>query len=305
VAAYLARGLVERDLATRAPNAAVTHVDQMTERLAGADEPFAQPVYALGAGAAADLAEDARASRDDVGAVRAADLARGFAGRIAPWISRPTEPGSTATVDGPINPWLALAEAELVRASGRADPEAWRAAAAALADLPEVHLAAYANLRAAEADLRLRGVRAEVGETIRSVHETVLRLRAEPLRQDIESLARRARVALEPDRIAVGGRPRAPGPRADRIGPGPTLSAREIEVLRLVADGRTNGEIAERLFITRKTASVHVTHILDKLGVANRFEAAMAGSRLGLVGDAEDGPGGIARRDDPDGEARV
>ena len=63
------------------------------------------------------------------------------------------------------------------------------------------------------------------------------------------------------------------------------LSAREIEVLRLVADGRSNGEIGEALFISRKTAGVHVTHILDKLGVANRVEAAMAAGRLGLLDD--------------------
>ena len=61
------------------------------------------------------------------------------------------------------------------------------------------------------------------------------------------------------------------------------LTAREREVVRLVADGRTNGEIAEALFIARKTAGVHVTHILDKLGVANRVEAAMAAARLGLL----------------------
>jgi DNA-binding NarL/FixJ family response regulator len=66
------------------------------------------------------------------------------------------------------------------------------------------------------------------------------------------------------------------------------LSAREIEVLRLVAAGRSNGEIAERLFITRKTAGVHVTHILNKLGVSNRVEAAMAAARLGLVDAAHD-----------------
>jgi DNA-binding NarL/FixJ family response regulator len=60
-------------------------------------------------------------------------------------------------------------------------------------------------------------------------------------------------------------------------------------VLRLVAAGRTNGQIAERLFIARKTAGVHVTHILDKLGVANRVEAAMVAARLGLEPDDEEG----------------
>ena len=62
------------------------------------------------------------------------------------------------------------------------------------------------------------------------------------------------------------------------------LSAREIEVLELVAAGMSNGEIADRLFITRKTAAVHVTHILDKLGVANRVGAAMIAARIGLTG---------------------
>ncbi len=65
------------------------------------------------------------------------------------------------------------------------------------------------------------------------------------------------------------------------------LSAREIEVLRLVAAGQSNGEIGERLFITRKTAAVHVTHILDKLGVSNRVEAAMIAARLGLVDEGD------------------
>ena len=61
------------------------------------------------------------------------------------------------------------------------------------------------------------------------------------------------------------------------------LSAREAEVLALVALGRTNGQIARELFISPKTASVHVTHILDKLGVSSRIEAAMLAARAGLV----------------------
>ena len=59
------------------------------------------------------------------------------------------------------------------------------------------------------------------------------------------------------------------------------LSAREWEVLELVAAGRSNAEIADRLFISPKTASVHVTHILDKLGVNNRVEAATIAVRVG------------------------
>ena len=61
------------------------------------------------------------------------------------------------------------------------------------------------------------------------------------------------------------------------------LTDRELEVLALIAAGRSNGEIAGSLFISRKTASVHVSNILGKLGVAGRVEAAGVAHRLGLV----------------------
>ncbi|MGH2782690.1 MAG: LuxR C-terminal-related transcriptional regulator, partial [Thermoleophilaceae bacterium] len=68
----------------------------------------------------------------------------------------------------------------------------------------------------------------------------------------------------------------------------PRLSAREREVLALVADGRSDGDIADELFISKKTASVHVAHIKDKLGVDSRVEIALAGIRLGLAAQAAD-----------------
>ena len=61
------------------------------------------------------------------------------------------------------------------------------------------------------------------------------------------------------------------------------LSPREREVLSLLAEGRTNREIADRLFISEKTASVHVTHILDKLGVSSRVEAALVAAQAGSL----------------------
>lgn len=64
------------------------------------------------------------------------------------------------------------------------------------------------------------------------------------------------------------------------------LSARELEVLTLVAAGHTNREIGERLFISEKTASVHVTHAMDKLGALSRYEAAAMATRLGLLEEA-------------------
>jgi DNA-binding NarL/FixJ family response regulator len=72
------------------------------------------------------------------------------------------------------------------------------------------------------------------------------------------------------------------------------LSRREREVLDLLAEGLTNREISRRLFITEKTASSHVTHILDKLGVSSRTEAALAAARAGVVADdrEDSAPGG-------------
>jgi DNA-binding NarL/FixJ family response regulator len=66
------------------------------------------------------------------------------------------------------------------------------------------------------------------------------------------------------------------------------LTTREREVLGLLADGRTNREIASELFISPKTASVHVTNILAKLGVQRRVEAAGLAIRLGLVAPRSD-----------------
>ena len=60
------------------------------------------------------------------------------------------------------------------------------------------------------------------------------------------------------------------------------LTAREMEVLRLVTAGRSNQQLAAELFISPKTASVHVSNILGKLGVASRTEAAATAHRLHL-----------------------
>ena len=72
------------------------------------------------------------------------------------------------------------------------------------------------------------------------------------------------------------------------------LTTRELEVLRLVADGATNGDIAQQLSMSPKTASVHVSHVIAKLGVANRTQAAAQAHRSGLavspgIGDSSDG----------------
>src|SRR5207253_8865257 len=98
------------------------------------------------------------------------------------------------------------------------------------------------------------------------------------LQRDIELLARRARLDIE---ASDSGLPIDEASVERRLG----LTAREAEVLRLLTAGRTNREIGEELFISGKTASVHVSNILAKLQVSGRIEAAAVAHRLGL--DAE------------------
>ena len=78
---------------------------------------------------------------------------------------------------------------------------------------------------------------------------------------------------------------RAQGSTATRAdGPAPsTLTARESEILALVAQGRSNGEIGKQLFISAKTVSVHVSNILGKLNASGRTEAAAIARRRGLL----------------------
>jgi len=105
-----------------------------------------------------------------------------------------------------------------------------------------------------------------------------------PLAKLVSTLAGQARISLPTHPAGAGA-----GPDATQDAPSrPTvgdLTAREAEVLRLVAAGWTNQQIADALFITRKTASVHVSNIMGKLGATNRGEAVALAQRLGIVDD--------------------
>ena len=101
----------------------------------------------------------------------------------------------------------------------------------------------------------------------------------EPLRREIEALARRTRLPLQ-------ATPQAPDPSAAAATSGAAgsgLTPRELDVLRLLGTGASNDEIGHRLYISPKTASVHVTHIFRKLGVTGRVQAAMVAERMGLL----------------------
>jgi DNA-binding CsgD family transcriptional regulator len=168
--------------------------------------------------------------------------------------------------------WLARAEAEYRRASGGNDPEAWQAVLDAFGPAYTYEIA-RTRWRLAEA-LAEAGRRNEAEDQWRLAAQTADRLRARPLRTALADLARRARIGTVPD------------DRPDGAVLG-SLTSREREVLRLIAAGRSNREIASVLFITPKTASVHVSNILSKLGAASRTEAAAIAHREGLTGPAD------------------
>jgi DNA-binding NarL/FixJ family response regulator len=163
--------------------------------------------------------------------------------------------------------WLARAEAEYGRASGENDPQAWQAVLDEFGPA-YVYETARTQWRLAEA-LTEAGRRDEATEQWRQAVHTADKLAARPLRRALDDLARRARIGTAE-------------PRADGRVLG-SLTAREREVLRLIAAGHSNREIASVLFIAPKTASVHVSNILGKLGAASRTEAAAIAYREGLT----------------------
>jgi DNA-binding CsgD family transcriptional regulator len=164
---------------------------------------------------------------------------------------------------------LRLGEAERSRLDPTPDPAPWQAAAAGWEALGRPYEAAYAEWRLAQALAGAHAPRDELERALQSAHAAAGTVGAAHLVEAIEGLARRTRVAL-------------PGMQATDGSAFPGLTAREREVLALVADGRTNRQIAETLFITEKTASVHVSNILGKLGAANRGEAAALARRVGF-----------------------
>jgi predicted ATPase/DNA-binding CsgD family transcriptional regulator len=157
--------------------------------------------------------------------------------------------------------------AESARAASVLDRALWAAAVSTWDQLGYPYPLAYALLRSAESTVA-DGDREEAATLLSRAAELTDRLGAKPLRAEIDLQARRSQLTV-------------PGTAAGR--PLFGLTAREQEVLRLVAEGRSNRDIAEELFISAKTASVHVSNILAKLGVGSRSEAAATAHRLRLT----------------------
>ena len=249
---------------------------QVQEALA----PFTAPdltimcghLLATGMRACADLADEARARRDD----RAVSAARAAAADLSTWIDRMgNRPFTDHPFVGTIPADRADWNAERTRLAGSSDPSAWEAAGKAWQALGCPHRAGYAWWRQAEAQLDARLPTAATATALRAAWAA-----AEghaPLLAQIQALAERARIPLsQPPSPAPG-----PGQASD-----PTLyglTARELAVLRLLARGRTNAQIGAELYISPKTAGVHVSNILRKLGVSGRVQAAALAERAGLL----------------------
>ncbi|MFE6054569.1 AAA family ATPase [Kitasatospora sp. NPDC056446] len=172
--------------------------------------------------------------------------------------------------------WSRLLEAELARAEGADTPAQWAAAVEALRPTGLPYPLAVALLRAGEAEVRA-GRREAAAELLREAAALAAVRKDRTLGAQVEGLAERAGLSLAPaERTAAGPVPAA------TAGDSFNLTPRERDVLRLLARGWTNRQIAEELYISPKTASVHVSNILGKLAVGGRGEAAALAHRLRL-----------------------
>ena len=262
-------------------------IDSVRESLARSAQPerdvHMRVCHRLAIRAAADLAEVARPLGDSAGLDQALAIGREFDARLDQHAQL------VHALPGGGDPHLALdvalGKAELSRLIGRPSAAGWATAAAAADELRHPHEAAYSRFRQAEALLLSRGSRAAAQAAAVEAYGIASDLGAMPLQREIERLATRSRLDLAGRSVASD---RAPGPEPVRHGIPFRLTRREQDVLERLTRGRTNREIATDLFISEKTASVHVSNIKSKLAANGRAEIAAIAVRLGLVPETTD-----------------
>jgi len=269
--AFIGRGLLAEhalwhgDTATALAEVAACIKSEL-EYLGGYGPPLIR-VAAVGLAAHANRAAQARAVGDEPAAAAAVAAAEALIETARQGAAHSRRPKSVLGVDG--RAWLARAEAELLRAQGDNDPAAWAAVVNTFGPA-FVYETARSRWRLAEALLET-GRRDEAQHEWQQAIEAAERLGARPLLAALTALGRRGRLSRD-------GQERPDSQVSVLRG----LTAREYEVLRLLATGRTNREIATELFIAPKTASVHVSNILGKLGAASRTDAAAIAHAEGL-----------------------
>ena len=263
----------ELALEKRQPTQASEDIERALNIAAGTDDNMYRPeMCALGVRALADEHDTARARGRAVDSGKALRLAMALVEQAEHHVGLSHQDGPGGATRG--GALLAMCQAEASRL-GAPDPDRWRTAAARWEAIPEPYHVAYCRLREAEAALATPGGRSRATDALRAAWQTSVRIGAPPLQARIERLAQLARFNL-----ATASQPPSPWQSvADDLG----LTPREVEVLARLARGRSDRQIADELYISRKTASVHVSNILRKLGAANRIEAGEIGQQAGLT----------------------
>jgi DNA-binding CsgD family transcriptional regulator/tetratricopeptide (TPR) repeat protein len=318
-AASLARWRGDLDDARRA-------IDAGWRRVSGTEDwALMTRVAALAAEIEATVAIEAHARRDLAAVLAARGAIDTMIVAAESTVARAAA-GPASGSRGEAEALLETARMHRERGVRRDTAEGWQSLAATWARLGVPYQAARARWHEAEARLRsgdARESRAGARGALEAAYEMALSLGAGPLIRELRDLAQRALITLPPEGPTTGARTtasreggaaptagahaarqasagatragslartvvgEAPEPRRDPFG----LSRREHEVLGLIAEGRTNREIAERLFISERTVHVHVGRVLSKLGVSGRVEAAAVAIRLGLTEPAARPPG--------------
>jgi DNA-binding CsgD family transcriptional regulator/tetratricopeptide (TPR) repeat protein len=230
-------------------------------------------VSAIGVRVEADRAQRARDLRETTEMRDALARARIHVARL----------DAAAQEGGPVErAYLLEGKADLVRARGRGGPKEWSKAAAAWDAVGRPYPAAVARWREAEAQV-VAGDSAAAASAAGQALQAARRLGSRWLSEEVRALTDRGRLELDRDqrgavpRAGVNGGEERPEP--DPFG----LTPRERQVLALVAEGATNRQIGAALFMAEKTASVHVSRILAKLGVQGRTQAAAVAHRMHLA----------------------
>jgi DNA-binding CsgD family transcriptional regulator/tetratricopeptide (TPR) repeat protein len=268
----------ELALAEGRPHDASEEIEKGLALAAGTDEEELAPeLCAWGIRALADQVDDTRVHRQrlDVDKIRLdASALVDEADRL---IRAPVDRGGVSTPRTAALTVLCRAEQSRLYKS---DPDLWEVAATRWADVSEVYFTAYCRWREAEALLASGAGRKRASESLQQAWRQCVDMGALPLRTEIERLAQRARIPLVTDDTATAD---AESARTDTaLASDLGLTPREIEVLRHLAAGETDRQIAETLFISKKTASVHVSNLLRKLDVPTRVQAGAIGQAHGL-----------------------
>jgi DNA-binding CsgD family transcriptional regulator len=256
------------------PHAALEDVDRaLTVAVGAEDDMLLVEIHSLGLRAVADDLEVSRARQRRIDLDKVQRLASGMLGEVDNLMAARAERGFASTPI--ITAFVALCRAEASRLT-EPDADLWRDAATSWDLTQEAYPAAYCRWREAEVLLNGRLDRKRAVASAQAAWRCAVTMGAPMFRERVERLAERARITLAPAEPVAATTTRSV---AEDLG----LTPREVEVLAQLAKGRTDRQIAEELFISKKTASVHVSNLLRKLDAASRIEAAEIGQRALLV----------------------